>query len=85
MKRVPTSTLSSTRLKATLAGNRLPETVQNLTGLVAYRIKSLPLAPPPSLDQLLHRAERDRPPVPPENRAPMPASLRRRIKALQNN
>ena len=73
------------KLRDTLAGNQLPAEVKNLTGLVAYRIKGLPVDPPLSASDFerihaRHKRDVDREVsgVP----APMPKGLKRRIKAL---
>lgn len=73
------------RLRDTLAGNQLPAEVKNLTGLVAYRIKGLPVDPPLSasdFERIHARHKRDVDRVNDGVPAPMPKGLKRRIKAL---
>ena len=66
------------KLHATLAGNALPQQVDNLPGLVAYRIRTIPLNPPRRSPRRVVRTEAW---VEPAGVAVVPVALRKRAEA----
>lgn len=66
------------KLHATLAGNALPPQVDNLPGLVAYRIKTIPINPPRRSPRRTVSAEA---PAEPAGAVVVPLALRKRAEA----